>query len=173
MVPHVREGVRDQVFQTHVIPCHDQILEIDGAVKGSVVVLHKQRRDIVILLRLCDQGTHRLLDGEALADLDEVCGHLAADLVLLIGTDQLDILLGLLVDQLDQLPPGRLVDLLEHIHGVVGIHVLDDIRGALELQFPKVSAWIIEIGKDLGDALIAERVVEDLALIAAQLVKRV
>ncbi len=173
MIPHIGEGVGDQAFKIHVVSCHDQIFQVDGAIKSAVVILHKQCGDVVIFLRLCDQGTHRLLDGKAFADLYEVCSHLAADLVLLIGTDQLDVLLGLLVDELDQLFSGLLVNLLEHIDGVVCIHVLNDVRSAFQFQLSEIFSGIVQIGEDLRDTLISEGVIEDLPLACSQLVERV
>ena len=173
MVSHIRKRLRDQRFQRHISSRHNQIFQVHRPVKSPVVILHKQRGNIVIVLCLRNQCTHRLLDREASANFNKICGHLAADLILLIRADELDILLGLLINQLDQLLSGLLIDLLEHIHRIIGIHIFDNVCCLFKRKLSQIFPGVIKIRKDFRHTLSAQNMIEHFALSLIQLVKRI
>ena len=79
LVRSVYIGVRvtDQFLKIDVIPRHDQILQIQCTVEGTVFIAHIHRIDIVVILGLSNHFLHGLPDGKSLFNHDEVRRHLA------------------------------------------------------------------------------------------------
>ena len=147
---HIGVGGTDEALQRLPRSGNDEIFQVDGAVEHPVLIGDVEDGDVVVVIRLGDELAHGLLDGEGAADLDEVGGHHAADLILLIRTDQLNVLGGLLVHQGDQLFTDVVIHLLQDVHGVIGVHVLDDVRRIIRFQFFQVGAHVVQIGEHFG-----------------------
>ena len=153
MVVDIRVGGTHKRLEFRIVSCRDQILKIQSAVVTLLFVHHVQGGDIVVFLCLRHQRTHRLLHRHVLVDHDEIGGHEATDLVLFIGLDQLDIRRSLFIKKLRDDLLGGLVHFFEHIHGVIGVHVFNDLRNVAHVQFLDVLINIFDIGKDLRHAL--------------------
>ena len=121
-----------------------------------------------MLPSLLHKLAHRAADRQRLGDTDIIIGHAAADLVLAVGEDALHIGLRAAVEPLDQsllLVAGQIV---QHVHGVVGVHTGDDLRGQLHRQLVDIRLCVVEIGKNLGHPLRAEEPVQLAALVRRQ-----
>ena len=98
VVEQIRIGVADERIQRHVFPRNDQILEVDRAAEAVSAVDDIDRCDIVVFTGLPNQLVHGLPNGKALVDADVIGGDETADLVVIIGIDEQDRGLGLVID---------------------------------------------------------------------------
>ena len=71
----------DDVRQSIVFPCNDEILQVDGAGVHTARIHHIQRGDVVVDSRLPHQLAHGLADGQRVADAHKVAAHPAADIL--------------------------------------------------------------------------------------------
>ena len=71
----------DDVRQSIVFPCNDEILQVDGAGVHTACIHHIQRGDVVVDSRLPHQLAHGLADGQRVADAHKVAAHPAADIL--------------------------------------------------------------------------------------------
>ena len=172
VVVHAGVGRGDQILQLRALAGDDQILEIDRAVERTVAVEGVQGGDIVVIGGLPHERAHGLLDRQILADGNVVRRHLAADLVIVVRADQMDILRRVGVHQLQQLAPLVVVELVEHVDGVVRVHALQHVGGALGIQFLDIRADVVQIGEHVAHPVDAEDAVQPLALALSQLGER-
>ena len=126
MVEQIRIGVADERIQRHVFPRNDQILEVDRAAEAVSTVDDIDRCDIVVFTGLPNQLVHSLANGKALVDADVIGGDETADLVVIIGIDEQDRGLGLVIDHRAQLDLDAFVDVLPQVDRVVRVHFVDD-----------------------------------------------
>ena len=136
-----------------------------------VLIHHIKGRDIVVLARLLHQLAHGLPDGHVLADADVVGGHAAADLVLVVGEQQLDVIGGVLihfVHLVDDLLFVLFFQVVQSIHSVVGVHVGDYLRGLFRRQLFQVGLRVVQVGEDLCHLLHAQDGVQLPALFRRQ-----
>ena len=128
MVRHVRIGSADDVFQRIIFPRNDQVFQIDSSIKMILSVFHVHSSDIVILSRLADQLTHGLADAQIPMDHDEIGGHLTTDFIIFIRLDHFDIVTGFFIHQTNQFFLDQIIQFIQHINRVIGIHVGNDLR---------------------------------------------
>ena len=128
MVRHVRIGSTDDVFQRIIFPRNDQVFQIDSSIKMILSVFHVHSSDIVILSRLADQLTHGLADAQILMDHDEIGSHLTTDFIIFIRLDHFDIVTGFFIHQANQFLLDQIIQFIQHINCVIGIHVRNDLR---------------------------------------------
>ena len=145
-----------------------EVFQVDGAVELVVLVHDVEGRDVVVLARLLHQLTHGLPDGHVLPDADVVGGHAAADLVLAVGEQHLHIFGGVFVQLADDLGFILFLEVVQSVHGVVRVHVGNDVGGLLAGQFFQVRFCVVQIGEDLGHGIHAQNGIELLALVGRQ-----
>ena len=73
------------------MPGDDQVLQIDGAAEFAAFVHHIQGGNIVVLPRLTDQLMHGRTNIQRFRNTDIIGGDQAADSVLIVGGNQLQI----------------------------------------------------------------------------------
>ena len=168
VVGDVGIGAGDQLFQALLRTGHDEVFQVDGTIKVLVLIHHIQGGDVIVLACLLHQLTHGLPDGHIPADADVVGGHAAADLVLVIGEQQLHIIGGILVQLVDDLCLIVLFQVIQSIHSIVRIHVGDDPGGPLGVQLLQVRLCVVQIGEDLCHRIHAQCGVHLLALLRCQ-----
>ena len=159
VVGHIGVRPGDQLFQAVVRPGHDEVFQVDSTVKALVLIHHIKGRDIVVLARLLHQLAHGLPDGHIFPDADVVGGHAAADLVLVVGEQQLDVIGGVLihfVHLVDDLLFVLFFQVVQSIHSVVGVHVGDHLRGLFRRQLFQVGLRVVQVGEDLCHLLHAQ-----------------
>ena len=128
MVRHVRIRSTDDIFQGIIFPRNDQVFQIDSSIKMILSVFHVHSSDIVILSRLADQLTHGLADAQILMDHDEIGSHLTTDFIIFIRLDHFDIVTGFFIHQANQFLLDQIIQFIQHINCVIGIHVRNDLR---------------------------------------------
>ena len=128
MVRHVRIRSTDDIFQGIIFPRNDQVFQIDSSIKMILSVFHVHSSDIVILSRLADQLTHGLADAQILMDHDEIGSHLTTDFIIFIRLDHFDIVTGFFIHQANQFLLDQIIQFIQHINRVIGIHVGNDLR---------------------------------------------
>ena len=128
MVRHVRIRSTDDIFQGIIFPRNDQVFQIDSSIKMILSVFHVHSSDIVILSRLADQLTHGLADAQILMDHDEIGSHLTTDFIIFIRLDHFDIVTGFFIHQTNQFLLDQIIQFIQHINRVIGIHVGNDLR---------------------------------------------
>ena len=161
----------DQRIQVCISSSHDQIFQINRAIESVIIIFYIDCSDIIVLFCFCNELPHCLLHGQTSADLDEVRRHLAANLILFIGTDQLDVFLGLFIHQFNQLFTFRLIYFFQNIYSIIRIHVLDNICCLFQLDLFQILSYIIYIGKYLGHSLHAQYLIELLTLFFIEFVQ--
>ena len=128
MIRHVRIRSTDDIFQGIIFPRNDQVFQIDSSIKMILSVFHVHSSDIVILSRLADQLTHGLADAQILMDHDEIGSHLTTDFIIFIRLDHFDIVTGFFIHQANQFLLDQIIQFIQHINRVIGIHVGNDLR---------------------------------------------
>ena len=128
MVRHVRIRSTDDIFQGIIFPRNDQVFQIDSSIKMILSVFHVHSSDIVVLSRLADQLTHGLADAQILMDHDEIGSHLTTDFIIFIRLDHFDIVTGFFIHQANQFLLDQIIQFIQHINCVIGIHVRNDLR---------------------------------------------
>ena len=139
----------------------------------NVRIEHVDGLQVVVLRSLVHQRPHRLLDGDAAQDGDVVGRHLAADLVLVVRLDEGDVAAALGVHVRQDGVLLALGQIFQEVDGVVGVHVLDDVRGLLDVQLTDVLFRVFQISEDLGHGLRAHQAVQPQALVLRQQRQRV
>ena len=87
----IRIRINDQSVQRIVLPGDDQVLQIDGTAEFAAFVHHIQGGNIVVLPRLTDQLMHGRTNIQRFRNTDIIGGDQAADSVLIVGGNQLQI----------------------------------------------------------------------------------
>ena len=168
VVGHIGVGPGNELFEAVLRTGDDEVFQVDGAVELVVLVHDVEGRDVVVLARLLHQLTHGLPDGHVLPDADVVGGHAAADLVLAVGEQHLHIFGGVFVQLADDLGFILFLEVVQSVHGVVRVHVGNDVGGLLAGQFFQVRFCVVQIGEDLGHGIHAQNGIELLALVGRQ-----
>ena len=168
VVGHIGVGPGNELFKAVLRTGDDEVFQVDGAVELVVLVHDVEGRDVVVLARLLHQLTHGLPDGHVLPDADVVGGHTAADLVLAVGEQHLHIFGGVFVQLADNLGFILFLEVVQSVHGVVRVHVGNDVGGLLAGQFFQVRFCVVQIGEDLGHGIHAQNGIELLALVGRQ-----
>ena len=172
MICQIRIGCTDDIIQRRPLPRYDQILEVYGSAVLIVLIDDIYSRDIVIFPGLTDQLLHGLSDAEILVYQDEVRRHLASDLIIPVRKDHLDIAAGLIVHHLHELVLRGIVQLLQDIHGIIGVHLRDDLRGLLETQLMQILIGLLKVRKDLRHPISTQYVKYSLSFLGSQLLQR-
>ena len=123
----------------------------------AILVQHINRRNVVIFCRLLNQRVHGLLNGQILGYADEVGGHLAADLILIVGLNQLNVLPSILFHELDQLFLLIRLQGLQNVHGIVRIHAFQNVSGLIVPQLIQVFFRIFQIGEDFCRLILIQQ----------------
>ena len=170
---YARVAFADDIIKRHIISCNDQILQFKCTGVFAVLVYYINGIDIVIVVRLFDNGPHRFLDRKTFRNRHVVRGHHAADLVFLEGLDQSDILSRILIHHGDQLLLLLLViEIFQSIDRIVGVHVFEDVRRLLQRQLFQIFRYVINIRKNFGYTLHTENSVQLLSALGVQLLQR-
>ena len=169
MVEQIGIGVADERIQRHVFPRNDQILEVDRAAEAVSTVDDIDRCDIVVFTGLPNQLVHGLANGKALVDADVIGGDETADLVVIIGIDEQNRGLGLVVDHRAQLDLDAFVDALPQVDRVVRVHFVDDRGQLVDADLVDVLDRIVNVGDDLGQPFRVQCAVQQVALGTVQI----
>ena len=111
-----------------MLPCDDQILQLNGAVILLRPVNHINRGNVIIFPGLLHQLPHGLPDSQVVVDQDKIGGHVATDLIFVVGQQKLYVLAGLFVQHSQNFTFCIVVHFLQNVHRVVGIHLGNDFR---------------------------------------------
>ena len=168
VVGHIGVGPGNKLFEAVLRTGDDEVFQVDGAVELVVLVHDVEGRDVVVLARLLHQLTHGLPDGHVLPNADVVGGHAAADLVLAVGEQHLHIFGGVFVQLADDLGFILFLEVVQSVHGVVRVHVGNDVGGLIAGQFFQVRFCVVQIGEDFGHGIHAQNGIELLALVGRQ-----
>ena len=171
VVHQVRIGITDDRLERHVVTGNDEVLQIDGAAETLAVIHHIDGGDIVIITGLLDELVHRLADREIPADADVVCRDETSDLIVVVGIDEADLGLRLVIDHRTKLDAHALVDVLPEIDRIIRVHLVDDLRELHDADLLDVLGRIIQIGDHLREPLCIERRIEQIPLRAVQELK--
>ena len=140
---NIREGRADKIFQRLPLPCGDKVFKIHCTEKLPAFVRNEKCGDIVIILRLCDKRWHGGFYGHGIFQLDKIIAELAAYLVLVKGSDKLNLSFGLIVQQINELislflwhftedsRTGITVQLGKHGNCFLHIHLVKEKCGAV------------------------------------------
>ena len=168
MIHQVRIGITDDRLERHVVAGNDEVLQTDGATETLAVIHHIDGGDIVIITGLLDELMHRLADREIPADADIVCRDETSDLIVVVGIDEADLGLRLVIDHRTKLDAHALVDVLPEIDRIIRVHLVDDLRELYDSDLLDVLGRIIQIGNDLCEPLRIERRIEQIPLCPVQ-----
>ena len=111
---------------------------------------------------------HRLADRQIPADADIVRRDETSDLIIVVGIDETDFGLRLVVDHRTKLDTHALVDILPEIDRIIRVHLVDDLRELHDPDLLDVLGRIIQIGNDLREPLRVKRRIEQIPLRAVQ-----
>ena len=98
MVKQIRIRVADDGIQRHIFSGNNEILQVDCTAEAVFIIDYINRSNVVIFTGLLYQLVHGLPNGKALVDADVIGGDETADLVVIIGIDEQDRGLGLVID---------------------------------------------------------------------------
>ena len=139
----IRKRRDDQVVERRFLFGGDQIAQLHGAVELIVLVHHKNRGDVVILLRLTHQLRHRLGHAQIFAQHHAVGRHLAADLVLVKGREQANIAAHILRQRVDDQGALFFFDPVQDIDGGFGVELFGNCRRLLDVHFVKIGDGVL------------------------------
>ena len=167
-----RKVSADERIQLNRIAGDNQILQVNRAVEGAVVIADKEGGDVIVLLCLRNQRAHGLLDAEVAVDGDEIGRHGTADFIRPIGADKLDIVLRFRIELFNQRASqfGRYG--FQRVNGVVGIHRFNDGRGVILRKLAQIFSGIADKGKYIADAPDAQQTIQTRTLMGIELLKR-
>ena len=138
MTIYIRIRGNDQILQSGVLSCNDQILQIHCAIKGLILCYHKNGRNIVILSCLFYQTAHSLLYGQIFADHNTVCGHPATDLVFIEGCDHGNIFFCVIIQKFCKKRAFFFGSHFQNIHNSVCFHSRKDSSSFLYVHFIQI-----------------------------------
>lgn len=155
----IRVRCGDEIAERVALAGDDEVLEINGTVKGVVGVNDIERGDVVMVGSLRDELVHRRLDAQPLGDDDAVRRHDAAELVLVVDPEPGNLAPFFLVHQLDERVLLAGVERFEIVHRRVGVHAREHVHPLAETQLVEIRRHRLGVFQNGGKLRDAERVV--------------
>ena len=171
LVKNVREINVYKLLKRLVASRDYKLLEVYRAVKSAVRVGDENGIDVVILGCFGDQPSHSALDACILADGYKIRAHSAAELVVAVGFEHLDLLLDLVLDKLKHLATSLLIESFKCLKSLVGIHLLNDLSRIVGVHLLKYLARVVKIGENFCHRLVAKHANEPVVLLLGELLK--
>ena len=115
------------------------------AAEKSVLCRNKKYGDVVVFLSLIHQRPRSLCRGHSGAYRNVVCGHSAADLIVVKRHDKLQLSPELLVEKLEKLISLFFREFSKNVRRRVGLHFADQQNSFPEIRFLEVLRGILRL----------------------------